>query len=357
MSNGEVIALSLGIFFGVVLLCCLGGACETILCTKRGRNKPAASPTDGATDALQPINSTVTTISSSSKDGALSEKKDNGDSDGQRCLNLPPWKKHTGDSQRGRFSWQANNDTAKSCNASSANEPSKRVLRVVNVDGYETSAQMSSYSAQAIRGARSPLGGLPLVTSPQFLIGDEDDEADYERDEMARKHAAVRAGPSITGSADAAVDHRTRAGAAEFEDVPVSPLSPCSSSPTAVWADGSGRTTPVHKKGGGTRHSSWKAHGKKESSSTIVADEDDDWSSTYADEELEEQDYLSHHHQQQHQEHGQRPAAGRRITHVFPWMEDERSTASMPRPGRNQTSSSEETLNSTHPSTMGANRI
>lgn len=353
MSNGQVIGLSLGIFVGVLLLCCVGGACETLLCTKRSRKEPAALPTDDAADTLKPTNTANTTTSSSSKDGALSEKKDVSDNDGQRCLNLPPWKKYTGDSQRGRFSWQADKELSDSNSVSSPGEPSKRVLRVVNVDGYETSAQMSSYNAQAIRGARSPLGGLPLV-SPQFLIGDEEDEADYERDEMALKHAAVSAGPPITGPA-AAVDHRTRAGAAEFENVPVSPLSPCSSSPTAVWPDGSGRTTPVYKKGGGSRQSSWKTHNKKESTSTIVADDDDDWSSTYSQEELEEQDYLSQHHQQQHQEHGQRPAAGRKITHVFPWMD---SAASMPRPGTNQTSSSEQTPPAlTHPSMMGANRI
>ncbi|PSR88648.1 hypothetical protein BD289DRAFT_230680 [Coniella lustricola] len=343
MSNAQVIGLSIGIFVGVLLLCCLGGACETILCTKRSRHDPTIRINDGAADALQPTNTTVTTISSSSKTSTLNEKKADND-DGQGCLNLGAWKKGTtsstssSGSRDGRFSWYGSNSVAY------PNEPenNKRVLRVVNVDGYETSANMSSYNAQTIHGpARSPLGGLPLVTSPQFLIGDEDDEAEFERD-MALRHAVVSAGP-LPG-ADY-VDHRTRAGAADFEHVPVSPLSrggSRSSSPTAI---GSGCTTPT--KGMDSRQSSWKAHGKKGSE----ADDDNDWSSTYSKDDRDEQP----------QEHVERPATGRRITHVFPWMpaEDEhvRPTATMPRVGRTETSSSEETLALTHPPTMDANRI
>ncbi|KAF3763963.1 hypothetical protein M406DRAFT_332401 [Cryphonectria parasitica EP155] len=285
LSNWEIVVISLSIMVGVLVLCCLGGACEALLCNKRSRVHASADATPNELDFG----------CRGSADSTPTLRGDD-DKDEEKCLDFNAWKGHADKTNaiadQDRFSWQdeqgITTEVFQDGSLPGAGQP-RRGQHMANVNGYQSSANMAMRGQMSGQEhhleARSPgARGPGLLNSPQFLIGDEQDEEDYER-EVAGRH---------------------------MHEVAISPVS--SSSPTAVWTDESGHSTPT------------KAPRMPWADDNEQSHEEEKTAKYSADTKEEERFSLHggiHHEQELAEQHNERRDLlpnGRRITHVFPWM-------------------------------------
>lgn len=184
MANLKVIVIFVCVFIGVLLLCCLGGAFETLLCTKRSPHphNHEATPSEADCGSSQRSTGTSPTLR-----GDTEEQKE------EKCLSFDAWK---ASNDKARYSWQDEQgvtaEVFQDGSLPGAGQP-RGVLRVVNADGYQPNEAMTGHGAQPGQehwGVRSPARGPGIIYSPQFMIGDEQDEEEYER-EMARSAEGV----------------------------------------------------------------------------------------------------------------------------------------------------------------------